>query len=139
MSDESKKEVNDSNQTVLRSRSIAKQKTKIVAIIIAIALAIAAIIIFVAPHIKPNDSISFETILDVSDYAKELDPSWTTSSENPSISEAKIESDRGFPGYSFVIYFHKTGNNRITLSKGDEKYVFDVSISGDMEVQISVE
>lgn len=78
----------------------------------------------------------YTTILETSQFIEKLDESYVTSSSNPSVIEGKIESGRGFPGYSFVIYFHMPGDGNITLGNGDKSFSFYVSIDEDKKISI---
>lgn len=100
----------------------------------------ASLVVFLAKYVSDinnhDNAFYHETILEVSPFIGELDGSCNVKSEDSSISEAKIETDRGFPGYSFVIYFYRPGVNKITLSKGDTTVVFETIIDEDRNVQI---
>jgi len=107
-------------------------------LIIAIAMAIVLIlaVTMVSKAIIEQQRFHYETIFDVSTFINDLDTSWHTSSENPVLSEARVEANRGFPENCLVIYFYRPGTNVITLTKGETMFSFEIAIDENKKVSI---
>lgn len=86
---------------------------------------------------KGANSIDYQTIIDFGAYVGDLDPSWTITPADPSISEIDFKSNVGFDGRTAVLHFHQVGANDFTLtSPSGEVFIYTVSIDQDKNVEV---
>lgn len=136
MSDESNQNNNHTKQTVA---NFINPKT-IIAFIAGIALTL--LVVFIAKPFSSTEQseeglLEYETLLDLSQYIPDINPSWDVTSTDPSVSEIKFESGHGFDGRNMILYFHKVGANDFTFtSPSGETYTYTINI--DEEKNISV-
>lgn len=86
---------------------------------------------------KEEGGFEFTTILFLDDFESGIGDDWKAEMKDKSISEAKIESDRGFEGNSLVIYFYAPAENELTVTKSDgTELKYKIGISEDKVVSV---
>ena len=120
-------------------RSVIDSKT-IIAFAVGVILTLSAFITVYLISSAQQDqgrAIDYETILNINEYAENIDSSWTVVSEDPSISDVAFKTGYGFEGESIILHFYKTGANNFTFtSSTGESLTLTITIDDKENVSI---